>query len=476
MHHDLLALDVPLLRLQLPLDPAGLAEAAAAEAASAAATAQLAADAGAREGAPPAAVAAAVVGSSSSFGSSGGGRSTGSSPHTGLSSGSSSWQDLPQAGAAAATPGASTAVPPRERQVLVAASRLSLSVAAVGYARHAMLPLVQLPSLQLACSCQVPPAGSQRLGLLSCSSSPVHLSSSPPVPPALAPGVAAAAGAAPALAGAVVSYWLEVAAIDLGLHPSQLSMLASAVQLCEHELALLGREPPDSSTDTESSLTTTSGAAAEQQQQQLQLHRHHDQHKQQTPPAQPALARASAGHLAATASGKVSAAVPSGAVHSSQQQLAEAALGQAIPGSSAYSGDVCTSQQQQLPQGRLEAAIDSVGISLLGATLSSSCLKLEWTHLRACYATGGICIAASLAAASSPAMAGQQGPAAAAPSTPIALQPPNSSNEQHEVQLMWRQLSLHVLHPRLSYTHPLTPFAFASTIMTHRQVLLGAGC
>jgi len=35
------------------------------------------------------------------------------------------------------------------------------------------------------------------------------------------------------------------------------------------------------------------------------------------------------------------------------------------------------------------------------------------------------------------------------------------------LQLSWRQLAVHVLHPRLSYTHPgLTPFAFAAAGLT----------
>jgi hypothetical protein len=39
------------------------------------------------------------------------------------------------------------------------------------------------------------------------------------------------------------------------------------------------------------------------------------------------------------------------------------------------------------------------------------------------------------------------------------------------LRLSWRQLAVHVLHPRLPYTHPaLTPFAFAAALAAdHRQ-------
>ena len=385
IHQDLVALDVPLLRLQLPLDPASLS--AAAEAAAAAAERSAG---GSEQAVSPA-------------GGSSGVTPAGGSPATVTSSGSSTWQDSPSV-----APSSSTGAAPRplgqqqEQQVLAEASRLTLSVASVGYARHAMLPLLQLPSLRLACSTSAPPS-------------------------------------ARAAAGAVVAYRLDVAALDIGLHPSQLSMLTSAVQLCQHELALLGREPPDSSADTESMVTSASGAG-EQQQPLLR--------RPVSAPLRPAAAALAGGSPSAQAAAAAAAAeaTPRGPYPQ------PGGPGAATPGSSSPEQEVAPSQR--LPQWRLEAAVDSIGVSLLGLAPSSSCLKLEWQELRAAYAAGG-------SVALQP---GKLGSSAA------GLE---AGQQQQELQLSWQQLSLHVLTPHLSYTHPgITPFAFAAAFAaggTHRR-------
>ena len=379
IHQDLVALDVPLLRLQLPLDPASLSAAATREAAAVERSTR-----GTEQAASPA-------GGSSSTTPAGG------SPATVSSSGSSNWQDSPSVAPSSSTGAASRPLgqqqQQQQQQVLAEASRLTLSVASVGYARHAMLPLLQLPSLRLACTTSAAP---------SCASA--------------------------------AAYQLDVAALDIGLHPSQLSMLTSAVQLCQHELAVLGREPPDSSADTESMVTSASGAG----EQQPLLRR------PVSAPLRPA--------AAALAGGSPSAHAAAGAEATPRDTCPQPGDPDAgTPGRGSL--EQVAAPSQQLPQWRLEAAVDIIGLSLLGLAPSSSCLKLEWQGLRAAYAAGG---------GPTP----QPGKLGSSTAGCEAVQ-------QQELMLSWQQVSLHVLTPHLSYTHPgITPFACAAAFAaggSHRR-------
>lgn len=353
---------------------------------------------------------------------------------------------------------------PSEQQVLVEASRVTLSAAAVGYARHAMLPVLQLPSLRLACSTSSSCSGS--------SSHPVRhgraasWASAAGWPGAGSPEVTAAT--LPSPAATAVAYQLDVSAVDIGLHPSQLSMLTAAVQICEHELALLGREPQEGAgTDSESAVTSLSGtlerqqstartlAPAAQQQQQQQV-----SPLPQRPVGQPAGRRESqesvASGLAAAAAGAADAASPQ---HAQQGVAADADVAEAGAGGSAGGASAAPVPAAAMPQWRLEAAIGCVGVSILGATASSTCLKIEWHGLRAAYAAAGL-----------PGQAdGKPGHCRRSSLGGSSLQAP-AWEAAHDVQLSWRQLALHVLEPRPAYQHPsLSPFAFAAAIVADAQ-------
>ncbi|PSC70464.1 Methionine gamma-lyase isoform A [Micractinium conductrix] len=440
VHPDLMAVDVPLLRLHLPLHPAGLAAHAEAE------DDAVAAGGGSESGDEGMEAALSSRGSSPAGGSPAGG----SSPRGASSSRSGSMWREPSLmlGASEEAPAAA-----RPEQVLVEASRLTVTVAAVGFARHSMLPLLQLPSLRLACS-RAPASsfagGSTRRRLLSSGGSS-RLRAAP------------AGGSQPA---AGVAYRLELASLDLGLHPSQLSMLTSAAQLCQYELAVLAREPADASQggDAESmsvSLTITSAGALEQQLQQqaaaaaVAAHQRRQQRQQQLGSAQQQAA--SAGERPGTS---LAAATPGprtardGSAGGTPQQVA--------------GGPPAASP----PQWRLDAAIGCIGVSLLGATPSSSCLKLEWQDLRASASAGGLLPGAAGAAG---AAGGALNPAGSTGSSPVhpglgggsPAGSQSSARAQPEgelsLRLSWRQLALHAMHPRLPYTHPgLTPFAFAA--------------
>ena len=371
VHHDLLALDVPLLRLQLPLDPTAVAQAALAVSDCAAAAAH--------EAAAAAAGAATSEASPTSLGASPGSQAAPSPFQTALPQ-HQAWGEQQQP----------------QQQMLVDASRVALMAAAVGYARHAMLPLLQLPSLQLVCRA-------------SCSSSS---SQNGPLAPAPSPPTAA-----PSVADVTVSYQLQLPCVDLGLHPSQLSMLTSALQLCQHELELLGREPPGTAGDAEGTGTSASGAWEQ-----------HGQGQQHTV----ATHRSSATDVPAAATEPVSARSQHevSTTGSSPRLDAGAALEAASGGTPEPAASLC----QPSPGWHVEAAIGFFAVSLLGATPSSSCLKLEWHGLAA--ATG------------------------TAASSSAAARPPE------ELQLSWRHLAVYVMHPRLTYTHPaITPFAVAAGLL-----------
>ncbi len=449
VHSDLLAVDVPLLHLQLPLDPEGLVAVAQAEAA---------------VGSTNRRIVGATPTPRSSASSSGG-----PSPPGGSSS--SGWGE---ASLAAAPPAASQAsiqmeLAEQAQQVLAEARRLSVFVAAVGQPRHVMLPLLQLPSLRLACTTRRRPgsrgsAARQRFGSAS---------------------LAALADQGHAAGSPEAAYRLEVACVDLGLHPSQLSMLTSAAQLCQYELAVLGREPAGSGSggDAESIITVTSAGAFELQRQAAvaatveaaRLAAAAAQQRQAGgQPGAPAAANmalpaepSSRGSPAATP-GRGTTPRPSAettpAVAAAVAAAAE--LGSALP-QAALTEPAPWAQ----PQWRLEASIGCLGISLLGATPSSSCLKLEWRDVQASAESLPWDVECMAAARSSP----LQQPSGSAKSSASSPAAPDSSSrapgaaaapgEQLSLQLSWRQLSLHVLHPRLAYTHPaLTPFAFAAAL------------
>ena len=243
-------------------------------------------------------------------------------------------------------------------------------------------------------------------------------------------------------------------------------MLTSAAQLCQYELAVLAREPADASQggDAESmsvSLTITSAGALEQQLQQqaaaaaVAAHQRRQQRQQQLGSAQQQAA--SAGERPGTS---LAAATPGprtardGSAGGTPQQVA--------------GGPPAASP----PQWRLDAAIGCIGVSLLGATPSSSCLKLEWQDLRASASAGGLLPGAAGAAG---AAGGALNPAGSTGSSPVhpglgggsPAGSQSSARAQPEgelsLRLSWRQLALHAMHPRLPYTHPgLTPFAFAA--------------
>lgn len=425
VHHDLLALDVPLLRLQLPLDPASMADAAVA--------------------AGRVAPAAAMGPGSRGWGSRGDstGTSAGSSPLSGDSprtAGSSrahgrSWRELSVAASAQA------AVPPMgeawqadgralqpQHHTVIEASRLMLSVAALGYAQHPMLPLLQLPSLQLRCSVSAASAAA-----------------APQQPGQTSP----AAAAAPE-----VHYQLEVCALDVGLHPSQLSMLTTAAQLCEFELLLLGRELHEaSSADSESAVTSFSGTTLEHQEPMArQQQRQQQQHAAPAPGATPA----AAGSSPAGAGGSLDTAYaggPSPASAVAQQGAAPA---------------VDSIAQVAAPHWRLDAALGYIGLSLLGSTPSSSCLKAEWRGLRAVYAAGSSSDA-GLHGSPGPSLQ-RLGSSRSGSSKAARAAAAGAAGEQHEVELSWHQLAVHVLEPRTQHSHPsLSPFAFASGLVAEAQ-------
>lgn len=413
VHQDLLAMDVPLLRLQLPLDPAALAQAAAA------------------------------AGEDAAGGSSAGGSPLpGGSPR--YSSARGCWRELSVAAldaGAGRSSGASQQPPPalhkqQQQQVLVEAGRLALSAATVGYTRHTMLPLLQLPSLRLTADLE------HRDGAAAA---------------AAAGGGWAAAAAGPA-ASAAVRYQLHVAALDLGLHPSQLSMLTSAAQICEHELALLLREPAEPpGTDSESAVTSLSGLTLERPASQPAAAPAEQQQKQrQWEPPSPA--QAAAGSPApAGAAGSSSAA-------SEGSQRAASSSGGTSPGTSPGGGhDLAAAPCPAASQWRLEVAVDSVGLSILGSTASSSCLKLEWRELQAVYADGGGLLSSAregLLASASRASLRRARSSRASSWRGTAGAGEAASEQCHELQLSWRLLAVYALQPRL--THPsLSPFAFA---------------
>ncbi len=474
VHQDLLALDVPLLRLQLPLDPAGLVEAAAA----AARNNGRGAGAAATEGrSPPTSMlpSAAASGGSSPLAA--------SSPRTGGSrSRGGSWRELslaplacsPGLAAEASSPSPVRQQPsqlqaPSEQQVLVEAGRLTLSAAAVGYARHAMLPVLQLPSLRLACSM----SGSSSSG---GGVQPVrHSRSASAASAPMWPGGSSAPAAA-----AAVAYQLEVSALDIGLHPSQLSMLAAAAQICEHELALLGREPQEGpGTDSESAVTSLSGTLERQQstartlmpavqpQQPPPLQQQGASPSPQPPAGAPAAGRRESQESAASgpaaAAGEAGGASPQHA----QQEAAAAEPAAADVEGGAEDGSAPAPPQLAMPQWRLEAAIGCIGLSILGSTASSTCLKVEWHGLRASCAA---CGSAGSAAAAVPGQAGSVPAHRQRSSSWDGSLQPEAWEGAHEVQLSWRQLAVHVLEPRPAYQHPsLSPFAFAAAIVADAQ-------
>lgn len=466
-HQDLLALDVPLLHLRLPLDPAGLAAAAAWDAEE-----QEQAGGTAGQGTVPAPPSTSSSAEQSAANGAAAGRSESSSPGSGCSVGGS-WGGWP---AAAAATHASPELTFRQRgageqpdrqlrpgRMLLEASQLSLLGAAVGHGRHPMLPLLQLPGVHLACtvgeasghlaagsprsSCGPSGSGQGSPPRRSSRSSPLATDAGRPSHRRLKPGVACQSIVPPA---PCIAYRLDVASLDLGLHPSQLSMLTSALQLCQHELAVLGREPADglAAGDADSVITSTSApteqlAPSQQQQQQQGL---------------PAVQAGPAGsEAAATAAG----ADLDSALGRAQQAAAASPAGHAAPPARA---DVASRQQWQL-----EASVRCVGLSLLGATPSSSCLKLEWHDVAASCRSGA---SWQHAVPASPAAASPQrhAPLVASPSASHASAPVQGDGGppwvELEAELSWLQLSLHVLHPRLPYMHAgATPFAFAAGVL-----------
>lgn len=459
VHSDLMAVDVPLLRLQLPLDPGGLAAMAEAQAAG-----------GSSDGGQACATPAAA-----SLASSPGGPS----PPNGSSIGS--WKE-PSLAAASPAPGLLTAQldsAEEAQQVLAEARRLSVFVAAVGQPRHVMLPLLQLPSLRLACATR--PVASSAAKRPSGTSSRASLAGLP------------SRGWAASSATSEATYSLEVSNVDLGLHPSQLSMLTSAAQLWQYELAVLRRKPTGSGSaggDAESIVTITSAGAFELQRQaaaaaaaetaRVAAATAPQQVQQQQVGGQPGVHGAADGAPAADHAFRGSpAATPQGGATPRPSGETVPAVAAAVAAAAAeHSGPSpqaapLDSAPQAQPQWRLEASIDCIGVSLLGATPSSSCLKLEWRDLEASAAACSPPLGAeSMTMGGSSPLQPQAGSAHSGASSPAGAggdtSPRGSAaavEAQISLQLSWRQLSLHVLHPRLSYTHPaLTPFAFAAAL------------
>ena len=130
--------------------------------------------------------------------------------------------------------------------------------------------------------------------------------------------------------------------------------------------------------------------------------------------------------------------------------------------------------QPAMPRWRLEAALDCIGLSILGATASSSCLKLEWHGLRAAYAAGG---SPTGAPPCSPEQPGSGACRRRRSSSSEGGGLAGAAGQQaHELQLSWHQLALHVLEPRLSYQHPsFSPFAFAAAVVADAQRSRWAG-
>jgi hypothetical protein len=256
-----------------------------------------------------------------------------------------------------------------------------------------------------------------------------------------------------------IAYRLDVPALDLGLHPSQLSMLTSALQLCQHELAVLGREPADgfAAGDTDSVVTSTSAPT----EQLLPAQQQQQQHGR---PAAPAYQSGKTGPSGGEAAAGAGADLDS-ALGRSQQ-----AAGAAPAGGAAAPVPAAPAPSQQW---RLDASVGCVGVSLLGATPSSSCLKLEWHDMAASCRAGASWqepLPASPAAASPQRHAQPDSSPSVGGASPAGQSDRWRAGAGLEAALSWRQLSLHVLHPRLPYMHAgVTPFAFAAGVLADGQ-------
>lgn len=225
------------------------------------------------------------------------------------------------AGAVAATAANAGAAVPPP---LVSAAGLCLSAATLGLPSHIMLPLLKLPCLTLSTRPHEGATGDAGAG--SCggpSAGPIHS--------------------------------LAVSSMELGVHPSHANMLAAAWQLAGDELEALGREPPDRAGDASSVATSTSGTRASA----AGLPRR---------PSSASMSR-SASAAALLYAGDVAATVAAAGP-------AAAAVAQALPTAAAAPPTALL---------RLEASVGMVGLSMLGSTPSSSCLKLEWRGIRASY-------------------------------------------------------------------------------------------
>jgi hypothetical protein len=443
VHSDLLSLDLPLLRLQLPLHAEGMAAASR--------VAVPAPDAAATPLHSPEKATLSPSGISQwqsrapAFS-----KGTTSPPATVAGSGIS-WGETPAPAPIRCSPVRVSFSERRqpweeEQKQLLEGSRLTLWGAAVGYARHSMLPLLQVPRAALTCTaiagggdpeeqaaCSTSRRKSQNASSLGQPRS-VSAGGSPMTPPAgglrVSTAAEADAGSSPCGAGSVaLSYCLELAAVDVGLHPSQLGMLTSAVQLWQHEMAVLTSEPADdAAADTESAITATSAGQVEAQQQQQ----------------------------AGAARGRPTDAAGSPAAPAAASRDADA-----TEQAAAAAGHV---------QWRLDAALRCVGVSLLGATASSSCLKLEWHGLRATCSAGTPEAASSpldgspLGQRQSPVVPGDNAGSSRRGGGTGAMVGVGSSVVA--ASLSWSQLAAHVLHPRLSLAHPDgTCFAFPAAAL-----------
>ena len=208
---------------------------------------------------------------------------------------------------------------------LVSAVGIKLSAAVVGFSAHSMLPLLMLPGLQLTSTYEG--------GAKSTSGSTGGGGS-------IARDLASAA---------LAVHSLSISALELGAHPSHMRMLAAAWQLAQDEMEVLSREPPEPTTDS-SSATSVSGL----------------------PESTATASAAAAPAAAALPAARAASTLPPSAGAS------QAVLGVGPVGGPAWAPGT---------PWRLEASVGLVGLSLLGSTASSSCLKLEWVGLQGSYSS-----------------------------------------------------------------------------------------
>eukprot|EP00887_Chlorella_sp_A99_P007395 scaffold2.g7395.t1 len=198
------------------------------------------------------------------------------------------------------------------------------------------------------------------------------------------------AAAAPVPRGPLVHH-LSVEELELGAHPSHMNMIAAAFQLAQDEFELLSREPAEHAPDSASVVTSASGHGA----------------------GAPAAAPASGG-------GSRAASAPA---------LLEIGGG--------GGGGAVAVAPAAAPAWRLEAAAGLVGVSLLGSTVSSTCLKLEWRGIQCSYA-------------------------------PLGAEGGGDEEGGHRVRLAWRHVSLHLLQPRPAFpSADFTPFGAPPPMSTH---------